>query len=89
MSDYANLLKEGDIDYVGTRLHGGIFALQHKVRSIILAIDNRARGFKKINNIVSLERKDIDLLEDMINSKFDTNIYIRKKEISMWLEQFK
>lgn len=30
------------LDFVGTRLHAGIRVLQHKRRSIILGIDNRA-----------------------------------------------
>ncbi|GLU98388.1 polysaccharide pyruvyl transferase family protein [Megamonas funiformis] len=88
LHDFSKLLNNGNIDYIGTRLHGGIYALQHKIRSIVLAIDNRARGFKKTNNIVCLERDDIDLLNDMINSDFETKINIPEKEINKWLSQF-
>lgn len=31
------------VDYVGTRLHGGIRALQKGLRAVVVAIDNRAR----------------------------------------------
>lgn len=86
---YQQLLNSGDIDYIGTRLHGGIFALQNKVRTIILAIDNRARSFKKLNNIVSIDRNNIEELDEMINSKFSTNIYIPENEIKLWLSQFR
>lgn len=32
------------LDYAGTRLHGGIRALQHKRRSLIVGVDHRAMG---------------------------------------------
>lgn len=85
---YAELLDNGNIDYVGTRLHGGIFALQHKVRSIIIAIDHRTRGFKETNNIVCLERDNISELDDMINSKFKTEIVLKQENIDKWKLQF-
>lgn len=42
LKDFDDALSSGDVDYVGTRLHAGIRALQFGVRSTILAIDNRA-----------------------------------------------
>lgn len=42
LSDFDAALKDGAVDYVGTRLHAGIRALQFGVKSTILAIDNRA-----------------------------------------------
>ena len=39
---YTAVLQSGKIDYVRTRLHAGIHALNYGVRSIILAVDNRA-----------------------------------------------
>jgi polysaccharide pyruvyl transferase WcaK-like protein len=42
LSDFDDVLASRTVDYVGTRLHAGIRALQHGVRSTILAIDNRA-----------------------------------------------
>ena len=40
VDEYSKVLSMEDIEYVGTRLHAGMFAMQHKKRSIILAIDN-------------------------------------------------
>ena len=54
---YRELLEKGDIDYVGTRLHAGIYAMKHKVRSIILAIDNRARDMSETYNINTIDKK--------------------------------
>ncbi len=89
LKQYGDLLKEGNIDYVGTRLHGGIFALQNKVRTIVISIDHRARGFNETNNLTICERKDIsDKLEDMINGEVVANIKLREKEILRWKEQF-
>ena len=36
------LIQDTECDYIGTRLHGGIRALQHGRRSLILSVDNRA-----------------------------------------------
>ncbi len=85
---YAELLDKGNIDYIGTRLHGGVYALQHKVRSIIIAIDHRTRGFKDTNNIVCIERENISELDKMINSEFKTEIILKEENIKKWKSQF-
>jgi polysaccharide pyruvyl transferase WcaK-like protein len=33
--------------YVGTRLHGGIFSMQHGVSALIIQVDNRAAEIAK------------------------------------------
>ena len=48
-----------NIDYVGTRLHAGIRALQHKKRTIIIGIDNRAIEKAKDFNLTVIDRKNI------------------------------
>ncbi|CAG9355515.1 polysaccharide pyruvyl transferase family protein [Clostridium perfringens] len=80
-----------DIDYVGSRLHGGIFALQNKKRAIILAIDYRAREMKKTYSIPCIERDEVDSkLDNIINSNFETKITGLDFElINKWLKQFK
>ncbi len=90
LDSFEKVLVEKNIDYVGTRLHAGIFAMQHFVRSIILIVDNRARDIKENYNIVSIERDDIEEnLEKMLNSEFETNISIDEDKINKWKEQFK
>ena len=45
---FDNLLEsEIDLDYIGTRLHAGIRAIQKKRRSIIIGVDNRALEMQK------------------------------------------
>lgn len=84
-----DILIHKKVDYIGTRLHGGIFAMQNLVRSIIIIIDNRARDMKKNYNIPSLEREHIEYLDRMINSTWNTLINIDEAKINQWKEQFK
>lgn len=86
---YEELLSRDDIEYVGTRLHGGIFALQHRKRAIIIGVDNRAAEKKKDFNIIVCERESIMELESMINASFKTEITINQKGIEEFKEQFR
>ena len=77
-----------DIDYIGTRLHGGIFAMRHKKRTIIISIDERARGMSETYNLNLIERADCDNLEKMINSKIITDVKVNFEVVDQWLKQF-
>lgn len=86
---YDKLLSDiDDIEFVGTRLHGGIRALQHKKRALIISIDNRAREISKDHKLPILERDNIDNLVTLINSEINYDIHIPIKEINMWKDQF-
>lgn len=90
LKKYSEVLDEGDVDYVGTRLHGGVYAMQHKVRSIVISIDHRARGFHDTNNLCICERDEIsEKLADMINGEIVTDIRLRQDDIDRWKAQFK
>ncbi|ETT45155.1 capsular exopolysaccharide biosynthesis protein (Wzm) [Paenibacillus sp. FSL R7-269] len=79
---------EKDIDYIGTRLHAGIRALQKKKRSIIIGIDNRAIEKQKDFNLTCITRSEIDSLPKLINEKFSTDIKIPIDNINKWKTQF-
>jgi polysaccharide pyruvyl transferase WcaK-like protein len=81
-------LDNHDIDYVGTRLHAGIRALQKKRRAIIIAIDNRAIEKQKDFNLTIINRDKIDYLKDKILSSFNTDIRIPVSNIDLWKKQF-
>jgi polysaccharide pyruvyl transferase WcaK-like protein len=86
---YDDLLESNDnVDYIGTRLHAGIRALQFKRRTIIIGIDNRSLEKKKDFNLVVLNREKIDELENMINQNWTTNIKLHENDINIWLSQF-
>ena len=85
---YSKVLKQDSIDYVGTRLHAGMFSLQHKRRTIIISIDNRVRDMKETYGLVTIERNEIEGLEKLINSSFITKIKINEENIKTWKNQF-
>ncbi|MDI9591194.1 MAG: polysaccharide pyruvyl transferase family protein [Acidobacteriota bacterium] len=81
-------LCSGDVDYVGTRLHAGMFALQHKVRSLVVIVDERVRSMRDSYGIPCIEREDIGKLTDMVNHDLTTHIGIDEEAIQRWLAQF-
>lgn len=86
---YDKLLSEDDLDYVGTRLHGGIYAMRHGKRAIIIAIDERANEINKCNNLNCITQQEIESnLENMIQSEFQTKIVMPFDEIERWKSQF-
>lgn len=82
------LKKHKKIDYVGTRLHGGIKCLQYKKRSIIVAIDNRAIEMKKDFNLPIVLPEEKGDLEKIINGELITDIHLPNDNIRKWLSQF-
>lgn len=86
---YDTFLTLNDTDYVGTRLHGGIYAMRHKRRSIIISIDERAREINKTNNLVCIEKKEIkSQLGMLIKTGFPTKIDMDFNAINRWKAQF-
>lgn len=90
LKDYESILNKGDVDYVGTRLHAGIHALNHKIRSIILAVDNRATEMGRDVNLPVIQRNEIaENLDNKINSEFSTDIQINQENIEFFKAQFR
>lgn len=89
IEQYDNLLNSNDLDYVGTRLHGGIYAMRHKKRTIIISIDERADAIDKGNNLNCIRKMDVPTkLKSMIESEFCTKIKMPFDEIKKWKAQF-
>lgn len=82
-------LKTGEYDYVGTRLHAGIHALNNFVRSIIIAIDNRATEMGKDFNLPVIQRSNI--VEELPNliENWKCDIRIPEREIECWKEELR
>ncbi|MBD5554758.1 MAG: polysaccharide pyruvyl transferase family protein [Roseburia sp.] len=87
LKNYALLCENANVDYVGTRLHGGIYAMQHGVRTLVVEIDHRARGFRESNHINTIERNKIDELPDILNGNIKTEIILKEREIKEFLSQ--
>ena len=86
---YSKALSQPDTEYVGTRLHAGMFAMQHKKRTIILAIDNRVRDMNDAYDLHVVERDNIEELEEMINSELKADVRLKQENINKWLAQFR
>ena len=85
---YHTYLKANETDYVGTRLHGGVYAMRHGRRAIIIAIDERAREINKANHLNCLDLEDISQLSEFINSEFETKVVMDFEAIHRWKSQF-
>lgn len=85
---YNSLLSQHDIDFIGTRLHAGVRALQLKKRAIIIGIDNRALEMHKDFNLPVVERHDLFKLDQLINTQWQPKIHLPIDAIETWKAQF-
>lgn len=90
LNSFNNILSQSKIDYVGTRLHAGIHAMNYGIRSIIIAIDNRAIEMGKDFNLPIILRNEIgEKLADKIDNDFETIIRLPSENIKKWKSQFR
>ena len=86
---YTEALKMGDLDYVGTRLHAGIHAMNLGLRTIILAVDNRAIEMGKDFNLPVIRREELEeKLLLRIHSTEPIAIELPVEQIRAWKGQF-
>lgn len=89
LAAYDNLL-EGlpELEFVGTRLHGGIRALQKGKRALIISVDNRAMEIHRDVNIPVLEREKINQLDLVLSSDLRYELSMPWQSIEQWKKQF-
>ena len=76
-------------DYIGTRLHAGIRCLNKLHRSLVIAVDNRARAIHEDTGLPVMERADMaDRLANWINCPQKTEINLNFEKINIWKAQF-
>lgn len=75
-------------DYIGTRLHGGIYCLRSRRRALILEIDNRAKEIAKDTNLQTVERDDFEKIEKWIAESPIPQIKLNCDAINQWRSQF-
>lgn len=85
---YNTFLANNDCDYVGTRLHAGIKAMQLKKRTLIIGVDNRARDMHETYDIPLLERDELASLKEVVNSDYKISIKLNRQAINTFLNQF-
>lgn len=91
LAAYRKLLtdEERSLDYVGTRLHGGIYALRHKRRSVIVGVDHRANEMGRDLNLPVIDRyAQPGNLEEMIGGELAIDIRLPLDKIREWKHQF-
>lgn len=89
LNDYEHILQSENVDYIGTRLHAGIRALNEKRRTMILSVDDRANQISKDTNLPVIKRHNIfSELEKFINQPYVTTITLPQKNIDLWKTQF-
>ncbi len=89
LSAYDELLKSGTVDYVGTRLHAGVRALQHSVRSFILGIDNRAVEMGKDFKLPVVTLDAMSTLQTLVQNPYQCKLCLPLDKINAWKGQFK
>jgi len=85
---YDRLLEDQDVDFVGARLHGGIRALQHNRRSLIIPVDNRAAEISVSTNLPVASRAEPAAIEHWILNPQPTTLTLPMKAIEEWKGQF-
>jgi polysaccharide pyruvyl transferase WcaK-like protein len=85
---YDKILEEEDVDFIGARLHGGIRALQHKRRALIIPVDNRAAEISKTTALPIASRDRPEDIEYWINHPEPTRIALPWEAIERWKAQF-
>ncbi len=85
---YDNVLAGEDVDFIGTRLHGGIRAIQHKKRALVIEVDNRAAEIAKDTYLPTVKRDDINGILNWIQGSEPLKIVLPMENISRWKSQF-
>ena len=87
--DYVAILDKYDVDYIGTRLHAGIKALQLKKQALILSVDNRTIEISKDTGLPVAPRNDSEKILSWIGGqKLFNEIRMPIREIEQWKKQF-
>ena len=90
LSEYDRLLGGDEpVDYVGMRLHGGIRAMQHRRRTLIVAIDHRAEVMSGETNLPVVSRGDIAQMREWVRGSEPTEIKLPVEAIERWKDQFR
>ena len=84
LRSYDHLLANEEVDYVGSRLHGGIRALQFKKRTLVIGIDHRSVEIANDTGLPVLPRAELNKLESWITGSVPTEIRLPTENIANW-----
>jgi polysaccharide pyruvyl transferase WcaK-like protein len=77
-----------DADFIGTRLHGGVRALQLGRPSVILACDNRAAEISRTTRLAVVDRRKPDEIMRVLSGEVQKHLQLPLAAISAWTEAF-
>lgn len=80
---YTELLSE-NVDYIGTRLHGGVRALQNRCQALILGVDNRAFEISKDTGLFVIDRENTAAIERWLEGDRKFRIKMPVDNIERW-----
>lgn len=83
-------LNKTETDYIGSRLHGGIYALHFNKRTIVIAVDNRAIEIGRDTHLPVIRIENIvDELQKKIRSEWETKLVLNKKNVIKWMDSLR
>jgi ABC-type amino acid transport system permease subunit len=81
-------LTSDSTDFIGTRLHAGIRAMQKGQRALIVSVDNRATEMGRDFQLPVLSRTAMKTLDEYIETAPATKITLPIESITAWRNQF-
>lgn len=84
LAAYDSLLRQQPLDVIGTRLHGGIRALQHGRRTLIIEVDNRAAEIARDTGLPTVAHDDVAALRRWIEQPVATTLAMPWDAIARW-----
>lgn len=82
------LREQTNLDYVGTRLHGGVRCLRAGKRCLTLEVDNRAREVGRDTGLPTVERSNLKAIAAWTNGSEPVRLRIPGEAVSAWKKQF-
>jgi polysaccharide pyruvyl transferase WcaK-like protein len=90
LSAYDALLERENLDYVGTRLHGGIRALQKGRRATIISLDNRAESISMDTGLPTVQRYQAQkVLAKVVCERADIHLRLNRTGVEQFLESLR
>jgi polysaccharide pyruvyl transferase WcaK-like protein len=87
LAAYDELLAAGDSDYIGTRLHGGVRALEMGAWGVIVAVDNRALEISRDTGLPVHARGERDAIRAAVQRRAPLAVRLPYDQISAWKAQ--
>ncbi|HUR65276.1 MAG TPA: polysaccharide pyruvyl transferase family protein [Chitinophagaceae bacterium] len=90
LEELHQLVSSVKLNYIGTRLHGGIKCMSLENPAAVIAVDNRATELGKSINLNAVKRKELKGLRKWVNGDLQPGpVVLPTENIKKWQDQFK